>query len=52
MGRTLKGSPNWEHGKARSQSEEIDICISKLIGYCPKKRIGNIPKEERHIAIG
>jgi len=49
---TLKGSPNLEHRKARGQSEGIDVCKSKVIGYCPERRTGNIPKEERHIMIG
>ena len=52
MERTLKGSLNWEHEKAKGQLEEVDVHISKVIGYCPKKRIGNIPKEERHTMVG
>jgi len=30
---TLKGSLNWEHRKARGQSEEENVHISKVIGY-------------------
>jgi len=44
MEQTLKGSPNWKHRKARGQSEEEDIYISKVIG--------NIPKGEIHTIIG